>query len=403
MKDFNYVHSNCFEITLELSCCKYPSASQLKKEWDNNRDSLINYMYQAHMGVKGFITESDSDNSPIQNAVIAVSGINSNVTSSTYGDYWRLLVPGDYEITASASGYSKQTRSVRVVADKVTILNFTLIHEGVREKSKNKPQTMSQKIDMEKLVSQVNLLTNIENRDTLFVKEVNLDDEVFFHHDQIALISLMKKTKEKCPTISTVYSIGQSVNGSNIYAMIFSNNPLVHEIGEPEFKYIANMHGDEVLGRELLLQLIVYLCDNYEKSEFVRNLIDSTRIHIIPTLNPDGYRNAMEEKRLHGYRPFSPSRFNANGVDLNRNFPSILAQSKRSNAHPDQTQPETQAIMAWSKLYPFVLSANLHSGSKVVNYPYDINEKNKRTNTPTPDDPTFQMISTAYSKVFSFK
>ena len=340
------MHSNCFEITLELSCCKYPVASQLRKEWDNNRDSLINYMYQAHMGVKGFITESDSDNSPygiigtpIQNAVISVSGINYNVTSSTYGDYWRLLVPGDYEITASATGYTKQTKSVRVVADKVTILNFTLIHEGVREKTKNKPQTMSQKINMEKLVSQVNLLSNIENRDTLFVKEVELDDEVFFHHDQIELIALMKKTKEKCPAISTVYSIGQSVNGSNIYAMIFSNNPLVHEVGEPEFKYIANMHGDEVLGRELLLELIVYLCDNYDKSEFIRNLIDSTRIHIIPTLNPDGYRNAMEEKRLHGYRPFSASRFNANGVDLNRNFPSILAQSKQP--HHDQIQPET--------------------------------------------------------------
>jgi carboxypeptidase D len=46
LQDFNYLHSNAFEITLELSCCKYPSASDgnLGKEWDNNKEALLNYM-----------------------------------------------------------------------------------------------------------------------------------------------------------------------------------------------------------------------------------------------------------------------------------------------------------------------------------------------------------------------
>ena len=46
MQDFNYLHSNAFEITLELSCCKYPSANDgtLGKEWDNNREALLTYM-----------------------------------------------------------------------------------------------------------------------------------------------------------------------------------------------------------------------------------------------------------------------------------------------------------------------------------------------------------------------
>lgn len=91
MQDFNYVHSSCFEITLELSCCKYPSASELPKEWENNRDALINYMAQVHMGVKGFITEDNILGKPIQNAVVSVQGIDHRVTSSIYGDYWRLL------------------------------------------------------------------------------------------------------------------------------------------------------------------------------------------------------------------------------------------------------------------------------------------------------------------------
>ena len=33
MQDFNYVYSNCFEITIEFSCCKYHNVNQLPVEW----------------------------------------------------------------------------------------------------------------------------------------------------------------------------------------------------------------------------------------------------------------------------------------------------------------------------------------------------------------------------------
>lgn len=49
MQDFNYINSNSFEITLELSCCKYPALQEnvLEKEWDNNREALLAYMEQV--------------------------------------------------------------------------------------------------------------------------------------------------------------------------------------------------------------------------------------------------------------------------------------------------------------------------------------------------------------------
>ena len=61
MQDFNYVHSNALEVTLELSCCKHPPAPQLAGYWADNKPALLAYMERVHAGVKGVVTDVNGE------------------------------------------------------------------------------------------------------------------------------------------------------------------------------------------------------------------------------------------------------------------------------------------------------------------------------------------------------
>ncbi|KAG7248010.1 hypothetical protein CRUP_037795, partial [Coryphaenoides rupestris] len=44
MSDFNYLHTNCLEVTVELGCDKFPSESELYPEWKRNKEALLSFM-----------------------------------------------------------------------------------------------------------------------------------------------------------------------------------------------------------------------------------------------------------------------------------------------------------------------------------------------------------------------
>ncbi|RZF33520.1 hypothetical protein LSTR_LSTR016503, partial [Laodelphax striatellus] len=116
----------------------------------------------------------------------------------------------------------------------------------------------------------------------------------FKYHNHQELEEKLKKLVEEYPQITHLYTIGKSVQGRELYVLIISDNPTRHEPGEPEFKYVANMHGDETVGREMLLLLAEYLCQNYGSNPRVTEMVQNTRIHLLPSLNPDGYEVSTE-------------------------------------------------------------------------------------------------------------
>jgi len=204
------------------------------------------------------------------------------------------------------------------------------------------------------------------------------------YHSYEELSAFLTEIANDCPSIARKFSVGTSVRGRQLWGIRLTKNPDVQE-QEPEFKYVGNMHGDETVGREMLIQLIDLFCHSYGRSDLelgdrITKLIDRTDIYIIPSMNPDGFADGV--------------RSNANRIDLNRNFPDLRFPSRSTGA----LQPETLAVMNFSNAHHFVLSANFHGGAVVANYPYDGNA-NMRSGVvePTPDHALFKQLSLVYS------
>jgi len=204
--------------------------------------------------------------------------------------------------------------------------------------------------------------------------------------DDIA--SLFAQYAETYPELCRVYTLGQSVQGRELWAIKITPAPDV-PADKPAVKYIATIHGDEPIGTELCMFFAEELLSEYGVDPYITDFLDRTIIWLVPMMNPDGFVSYM--------------RYNANYVDLNRVFP----------AYPDDftgtwfdgeplgdagRQPEVAHIMRWSATNHFSLSANFHSGALVVNYPYD-NEPGipSGTEAPSPDDSLFQYISLQYA------
>ncbi len=132
------------------------------------------------------------------------------------------------------------------------------------------------------------------------------------YHNYDTLTDELNIYAEAYPEICRLYTLGQSVQGRELWAVLISDNPDDDE-DEPEFKYVSTIHGNEPEGTEMCLYFIDLLLTEYGTDERITNLVDSTAIWIVPLMNPDGLALG--------------TRKNANGIDLNRNFPLLTGNS----------------------------------------------------------------------------
>jgi protein MpaA len=121
--------------------------------------------------------------------------------------------------------------------------------------------------------------------------------------------------------------------------------------------FIGAFHGDEEISTELLNRWIAHL----KAGQFAKAPIDFSQkpVLIIPALNPDGL--------------LADTRTNANGVDLNRNYPTPEWKVENENTiyysgEAAGSEPETQLVMRLIETYQPKKIVTVHSPYKVLNF-----------------------------------
>ena len=198
------------------------------------------------------------------------------------------------------------------------------------------------------------------------------------YHNYVQLKAELERLAKEFPSLAQVGSAGKSVQGRELLYIKISDNVTANE-DEPNLVYIANMHGDEVIGRELLIYFARLLLNDYSSNARIKNLVNNAQIFLMPSMNPDGF----EAQR----------RGNANGDDLNRSFPDFTSDpNDTTNGRPR----ETGVIMDWHKQNLFHIALNFHGGEVCINLPWDTQE-NSPDSQKFGDDPVMYKLSREYA------
>ena len=176
-------------------------------------------------------------------------------------------------------------------------------------------------------------------------------------------LATMDTFRSQFPQLCEIDTIlAQTPNNHKLLVAHISNN-LQDRGDKPAVFYSSTIHGDEPVGYYMMIRLIYHLLHNYATDPAVQNLVDNVDIWICPIENPDGTYYSSNNSL--NSSPYS-TRYNYNGIDLNRSYPLVGGYTTTRDL-----EPEVQAMINFGSAHQFTMSANLHGGAEVFNYPWD--------------------------------
>lgn len=218
-------------------------------------------------------------------------------------------------------------------------------------------------------------------------------------HTYSEMVSELNGVHFQFPGITSApFSIGQSHEGRNLWAIKVSDNPSVDE-DEGEVLFDGVHHAREIMTVEMNLDFCRYLCENYGTDPVVTQLVNSREIFFVPVVNPDGFVYNETTNPAGGGLWRKNRRVNqgttCRGVDLNRNY-DFQWVGTGSSTDPcndvfrgpaPNSEPEIAAFTNFINAHDFVVWQSYHSVAGMVLFPWGYTEAH------TPDDALFRTMS----------
>lgn len=120
------------------------------------------------------------------------------------------------------------------------------------------------------------------------------------YHSSAEIEEFMRRWAKDHPGIVSLYSVGKSFGGRDIWQLTITNKKTGADTDKPAAFFEGGRHSGEITSTESAFYLAWYLVSNYEKDASVRRLIDTKTIYIRPLNNPDGsdmYRLTAQSNR----------------------------------------------------------------------------------------------------------
>jgi hypothetical protein len=198
--------------------------------------------------------------------------------------------------------------------------------------------------------------------------------------------------------MSDKMSIGNTIEGRDIWAVKISDNPDVDE-DEPEVFFNSLIHANEPATVECMLYFMDYITDNYGVDPEATFIVDNREVWIVLVVNPDGYYYNEVTYPDGGGTWRKNRRDNPDasyGVDLNRNFSymwgydddgsSPIYNDTRYRGEAPFSEPETQAIRDFVLSHDFEFIADYHSPGWGFIWPWSYNGQD------SPDEDKFVIL-----------
>lgn len=140
--------------------------------------------------------------------------------------------------------------------------------------------------------------------------------------------------------LSKHHIVGKSVQNRPIMCTVVGQ-------GEDTTFILATIHGNEPAGTPLVRRLAEYLQQR-------PHLLAGRKVVLLPVANPDGMAHN--------------SRYNANGVDLNRNFAAANRRNSAQHGYSPLSEPEAAAVASLIRQYSPDHIVSIHQPSACIDY-----------------------------------